>query len=128
MFGIVAYVLMVVWLILLYLDYKKENRENSDSLCHTSEFWFQDAVLLGVMLGFIYAAKVISNIINEEIDASKLVENQEIDTMFSRIVTDSRKTSMKQMWLVCLTLTFCAFYDTLYTLSVFFFSGQQCEP
>lgn len=68
-FVVAAYVLMAVQALLIILV-----NSNKDYLCHTNEFWIQDAIMLSVMLGFIYAAKVISDIINEETEQSKSIE------------------------------------------------------
>jgi len=97
-----------------------------DYLCHTNEFWIYDALLLIVLLGFIYAAKIISNIINAEMEAAMMIESQDSGLSLARIISEARKTSMRNMWIVCLTLTFCTFYDTLYTMGVYFFSGDYC--
>ena len=50
---VVAYGLFIVEIIIIIETGEKEY------LCHTNEFWIQDALLLAVLLSFIYAAKVI---------------------------------------------------------------------
>jgi len=66
---VVAYGMFIVEIIIIL------SNGEINYLCHTNEFWIQDALLLVVLLSFIYAAKVISNIILKEMEAAIMIES-----------------------------------------------------
>lgn len=35
---------------------------------------------------------------------------------------------MHNMWVICLSMLFCVFFDTLYTLGVYLWSSHTCDP
>jgi hypothetical protein len=70
---VVAYGMFIIEIIIIILSTYETGEK--DYLCHTNEFWIQDALLLVVLLSFIYAAKVISNIILKEMEAAIMIES-----------------------------------------------------
>ena len=93
-----------------------------------------DWLMLLILLIFVYDAWVISVAIEEQIEQenkeekanSSLKTDNSID-LLKKCVNEARKTSVKNMWMIVLTLLFSSIYDLVYTL-VIFYSSQDCHP
>ena len=51
------------------------------------------------------------------------------ETEIGKMINEARKASMSNMWLICMTMTFCVLVDTVYTLVVRFVDpSDDCNP
>ena len=100
--------------------------------CKTPMYWTSDVIMLIVLSFFIYAAWQISAVIQHEIDYER-TESEESGDEFNEnslkvCIEKARKTSIKNMWLICLTLLFTTVFDTVYTLCTYFLASEYCTP
>lgn len=55
-------------------------------------------------------------------------DSRSSSTEIQILLTRSRKASVKNMWIVCLSMTFCVFVDLIYSLGVYACTDADCNP
>lgn len=88
----------------------------------------QETLLLVVMIGFSFACGVIDKIIQEEIRQMNSLNSNDSMTSMQLGILSSRKSSLNNMWLIVITMLFCATFDFIYSLSVFVYYSPSCTP
>lgn len=106
-------------------------KPNRPKPCHSFEFMMQEGLLMLIMIGFVYAATRIEKVVNAQIEEAKKLTANNSNSAYSKIqatILDSRKTSLQSMWLIIYTMSFCAFFDFCYSVSVFIWYSPDCTP
>lgn len=80
------------------------------------------------MICFSFACGVIDKVIQEEIRQMNSLNSNDSLTSMQQGITMSRKNSLSNMWLIVITMLFCAAFDFVYSLSVFIYYSPNCTP
>ena len=120
-----------VWLsfLVIYTYFVATHQNDSVYPCHRIEFIIVDIMGVLLCLSFLFFGIKINKTIKIQI-----MEQNRFSSMLStpsaihEQIVDSRRKSLRNMWIVIATLLFSTLFDLIYSIAVFFLYADQCYP